>query len=59
MLNKMKTVERSKNSVDQERIEKIMITEDNVVIKTFSDIVFDERIDENCQGILLSTTENG
>ena len=36
-----------------------MITENNVVIKTFSDTDFDEKIDENYKGILLFISETG
>ena len=36
-----------------------MITEDNLLIKPFSSISFDEKIDENYKGILLFTSETG
>ena len=36
-----------------------MISEDNVVIKTFCGTNFDEKIDKNYQGILLFTIEIG
>ena len=59
MLNKMKAVERTKSLVQQERVKGIMITEDNLLIKPFSSISFDEKIDENYKGILLFTSETG